>query len=158
MQSVSVGALKSGCLRNTHGAQGIRVFHPSLDATGGGRGVVKILTFQEYARRSRNTHVFIAFESSGRRVGAIWGLENSRCMKKTRAARGTRVLRSDLDSDMSEIGALEIWVPQKYARRSRNTLFSSLPGCNWRRPRGGQNLDIPGISAAHEEYACFHCV
>ena len=83
-----------GALKNTQGAQGIRVvrsdldsdmseigaleiwvpqkyarrlrntrFHPSLDATGGGRGVAKILTFQEYARRSRNTYVFNAFES-----------------------------------------------------------------------------------------------
>ena len=150
--------MKSGCLRNTHGARGIRVFYQPLDATGGGWWIAKMLTFRESERRPGNTRFLFASENVGCDFGANWGFENSGCIEITHRVRRIRVFHPSLYFVMFEIWAFDIWVPQKYAPRSKNTRFSHLPKCNWRRPGGGQHLDIPGIRAALEEYAFFQCV
>ncbi len=81
-------------------------------------------------RELRNTRVFVAFGKHGCNFGAIWGLEISGRSKNTHGAQGIRVFRAGLDFAKCEFGGFEIWVPQKYARRSRNTHVST-------RARGG---------------------
>ena len=57
-------------------------------------------------------------------------VEISGCIKNTHGARGIRVFHPGLDFAKCGLGGFEIWVPQKYARRSRNTRFLSAPRCN----------------------------
>ena len=118
-------------------------------------GGIKILGFQKYARRLRNTHNLHALGNLGCELGAIWAVVIWGCHKKTHCARGIRVFHPHLDFETCELGGVEIWVPQEYARRSRNTRFPTLPRCNLWRPGGCQNLGIPGIGAAPEEYVFF---
>ncbi len=83
------------------------------------------------------------------------GVQVSGCFKKKRGARGIRVFRPSPDFGTCLFGALEIWVRQKYARRSRNTRLLYPSRCNLRLPGDGQNLDMSGIRAPPEEYVCF---